>query len=80
MEKDFQLTICAYGMYSELLVFRVMEILGYFYSSVEVDEERIDYAILEREPMYDHWQHVDRFRYNTAFASEEERKAHFKNR
>lgn len=80
MEENFRLTICAYGMYSELLVFRIIEILGYFYSAVEADEDRIDYAILEREPMYDHWQHVDRFRYNTAFGSEEERKTHFRNR
>ena len=80
MEKDFRLTICAYGMYSELLVFRIIEILGFFYGRVEADEDRIDYAILEREPMDGNWQHIDRFRYNRAFGSEEERKAHFSNR
>lgn len=78
MQKEFQITICAYGMYSELLVFRIMEILKYIYKSAA--EGSIDYAILEREPKEGHLQHVDRFRYSMAFASRQERKKHFAKR
>ena len=78
MEDDFRITLCAYGMYSELLVFRTMEFLQYIYN--KADESSMDYAILERELIADQIKHIDRFRYSIAFQSEEKRKEHFKKR
>ncbi len=74
-QESLKLTFCAYGMYSELLVFRTMEVLRHIYRFVE--EGGMDYAILEREPIAHQWQHIDRFRYSVAFKNEMERKKHF---
>lgn len=78
MKEEFRITLCAYGMYSELLVFRTMEFLRNIYD--KTDEDSMDYAILERDLAADRIKHVDRFRYSVAFQSEEERKEHFKKR
>lgn len=78
MEKDFRLTICAYGTYSELLVFKTIEILQNIYCGAK--EENIDYAILERTTMVGRRLHNDRFRYSVAFENEDKRKEHMRGR
>lgn len=78
MEKDFRLTICAYGTYSELLVFKTIEILQNIYRSAK--EEYMDYAILERTSGDSRLQHNDRFRYSVAFENEEKRREHMQRR
>ncbi len=77
-QRNLKLTFCAYGMYSELLVFRTMEVLRHIYRFA--GEDGMDYAILEREPIAHQWQHKDTFRYSVAFKSDEERKKHWQER
>lgn len=72
-----QLTICSYGMYSEMLINQLIQILC---PMLGRKEEEIDYAILEREMNEDTWIHNDRFRYSGSFKNKNVRKAHFKER
>lgn len=77
------ITLYSYALYSELLIFETMSILGNLYP-----EKDFDYAILERESDHRAYSHTDRIRYSKNFengsGSKEEstriRGEYFKNR
>ena len=73
--KAKDVTLYSYALYSETLVFEILNILQVLYP-----EKDIDYAILEREAEHRKTGHMDRIRYSTVFNSEEEQKNHFRDR
>ncbi len=73
-----KMTICSYGMYSELLVNQLIGILADF--NIGLERKNIDYVILEKETIEDKGIQVDRLRYSNAFQSEQERRDYFKDR
>lgn len=68
-------TLYSYALYSEALIFEMLNILEKLYP-----QKDIDYAILEREAEHREFTHIDRIRYSTAFRTKEEKLRHFKER